>query len=285
MIRQSATGLRFILWMSWASTLFSVLLTLCIALQLHLSTLTRVRVRVYMRLERAYVPASLLLACILPAVGVSLMRGIYWVPTMHAFNWPTRSSWERPVVLWLCCYLWIILTITYCALVAGFLAVRIWAMWRGSVEVLQRVPEKWDWNSLTRSRLSDETVCMDGGVPQTRASTISRMSFGPTAQPSASGYLVTLSNSDGRADAPVAVRSFVDKKKFLRSIQRLALYPLVPVLSLLGTVVMNMVQQPTKGLYIYATVMAASGGVMNCLVFVLNPALPDIWRDSVLSAV
>ncbi|KAJ1718450.1 hypothetical protein LPJ53_006512, partial [Coemansia erecta] len=86
-----------------------------------------------------------------------------------------------------------------------------------------------------------------------------------------------------RLGGPVAVRSYVDKRKFLRSIQRLALYPLVPVLTLLGMVVMNMVDEPTKAMYVYATVMAATGGMMNLVVFALNPALPDIWREAALS--
>ncbi|KAJ2786053.1 hypothetical protein GGI15_001720 [Coemansia interrupta] len=288
MVRQSPAGLRFILWLSLASTLFSVLLTLCIALQLHLSTLTRVRVLVYMRMERYYVLASLLVACALPAVAVAMMRGIYWVPSMHAFNWPTGHAWERKLVLWLCCYLWIILTIVYCALVALLLGLRIWAMWRDSVEVVTpRMPEKWDWQKLTDTqRLSDDTMYTHGSMdmPQTPMSTASRLSLGPNnPQPGgARGYLVTLTQTD-RQGGPVAVRSYVDKRRFLRSIQRLALYPLVPVLTLLGMVVMNMVDEPTKPMYVYATVMAATGGIMNLVVFMLNPALPDIWREAALS--
>ncbi|KAJ2882578.1 hypothetical protein H4R27_003361 [Coemansia aciculifera] len=101
MMRQTASGLRFILWLSMFSTLLFVFLTLTISIQLHLSMLTKVRVVVYMRLEHWYVPVSIILAALLPAIAVAQMRGIYWVPYMHAFNWPAES-WVRHLVLWMC---------------------------------------------------------------------------------------------------------------------------------------------------------------------------------------
>ncbi|KAJ2879210.1 hypothetical protein H4R27_005438 [Coemansia aciculifera] len=51
MMRQTKSRLRFILWLSVFSMLMFVFLTLVILIQLHLSTLTNVRVAVYMRLE------------------------------------------------------------------------------------------------------------------------------------------------------------------------------------------------------------------------------------------
>ncbi|KAJ2004719.1 hypothetical protein H4R26_002350 [Coemansia thaxteri] len=298
MMRQSAAGLRFILWLSMSSTLLFVFLTLAIAVQLHLSTLTRVRVAAYMRLERVYVPASVALAAALPAVAVALMQGIFWVPYMHAFSWPA-DAWARRLVLWLCSYAWIVGTIAYCAAVALCLSLRIAAMWRNSVEVIAepRMPEKWDWSRLTSAStrashdtLSESTACdsadalrKDPRTPLAAAATDSsgRVSISGSMGVGAPrrGYLVTVMGS-----GPVAVRSYVDKARFLRSVQRLACYPLVPIITQLGVVAMNMTSEPSRGLYIYGTAMACLSGLLNLLVFLLNPALPDIWRDAALAS-
>ncbi|KAJ2743784.1 hypothetical protein GGI20_003480 [Coemansia sp. BCRC 34301] len=280
MMGQTADGLRFILWLSMFSTLLFVFLTLAISVQLHLSTLTSVRVAAYMRLERWYVPTSFLMAALLPAIAVGMMRGVYWVPYMHAFNWPSES-WVRRLVLWLCNYVWVVITIAYCAGVSLCLSLRIWAMWRSSVEVIAapRMPEKWDWNRLTSAsslRESNDMETLKGS-----GSGFSAEPFEPTAvrdNGSRRGYLVTVSSG------AMAVRSYVDKQRFLRSVQRLACYPLVPIITQLGVVAMNMTETPSKGLYVYGTAMACLGGLLNMLVFLLNPALPDIWRDAALAS-
>ncbi|KAJ1804658.1 hypothetical protein LPJ56_005581 [Coemansia sp. RSA 2599] len=305
MMSQTTHGLRFILWLSMFSTLFFIFLTFCISLQLHLSTLTNVRVGTYMRLEKFYVVASLLAAVVLPAIAVSQMKQVYWVPYMHSFNWPA-PSWERRLVLWMCHYLWIILTIVYCTLVSVCLSLRIMAMWKDSVEVFvkPRMPEKWDWSKLTESgRPSNETISTfhedvnlapSSPEPSSNGTLVGRrISFEPVkvaghgenmAGVAGRGYLVTLMSSDQQSGRPVAVRSYVDKKRFLRSIQRLALYPVIPILSLLGLVAMNMTEEPSKGLYIYGTVMSTTGGLLNLFIFMLNPALPDIWKEAALES-
>ncbi|KAJ2439904.1 hypothetical protein GGF42_007802, partial [Coemansia sp. RSA 2424] len=265
MMGQSRSGLRFILWLSMFSTLMFVFLTLAISIQLHLSTLTKMRVAAYMRLERWYVPVSVVLAALLPAIAVAQMRGIYWVPYMHAFNWPAES-WARRLVLWMCNYVWVVLTIAYCSGVSLLLSLRIWAMWRSSVEVIAapRMPEKWDWNRLTSassvresndvetlkdSAASEYSVVGDGGggggggggaglfSPTYAAGR--RQSLEPIRDTgSRRGYLVTVIGNGGSSGssggAAVAVRSYVDKRRFLRSVQRLACYPLVPIITQLG---------------------------------------------------
>ncbi|KAI8324393.1 hypothetical protein GQ54DRAFT_68805 [Martensiomyces pterosporus] len=337
MIRQSADSLRFLLWLSMGSTLFFIFLTLSISLQLHLSTLTSVRIGAYMRLERYYVPGSLVLATVLPAIAVSQMKGVFWVPQMHAFNWP-GESWRRRLVLWMCNYVWIIIVIIYCAGVATFLSLRIWTMWRDSVEVIAvpRMPEKWDWaakNSDTdgSGRLSRESRITTAsantlsfghhhhhnsnsnssrgnsnaefGSPPDSASTVvgDRMTYMPLANThdaprsyaggggrgsstASTGYLMTVISTTKEGGRPVAVRSFVDKKRFLRSIQRLVCYPLVPIITQLGVVIMNMVSVPTKGMYIYGTAMAATSGILNLVVFLLNPSLPEMWKEAALKS-
>ncbi|KAJ2493550.1 hypothetical protein IWW37_000416 [Coemansia sp. RSA 2050] len=300
MMEQTPSGLRFILWLSMFSTLLFVFLTLAISIQLHLSTLTKIRVAVYMRLERWYVPVSVVLAALLPAIAVAQMRGIYWVPYMHAFNWPAES-WVRRLVLWMCSYVWVVLTIAYCSGVSLLLSLRIWAMWRSSVEVIAapRMPEKWDWNRLTSAssvRESHDTDTLKGsGCSQFSAGDGGAGLFSPTVgrrqslEPMAiggsrRGYLVTVvSGFEGPGGAAMAVRSYVDKRRFLRSVQRLACYPLVPIITQLGVVAMNMTEEPSRGLYVYGTAMACLSGLLNLLVFLLNPALPDIWRDAALA--
>ncbi|KAJ2899459.1 hypothetical protein GGI21_000116 [Coemansia aciculifera] len=299
MMEQTESGLRFILWLSMFSTLLFVFLTLSISIQLHLSTLTNIRVAAYMRLERWYVPASVVLAAVLPAIAVAQMRGIFWVPYMHAFSWPAES-WVRRLVLWMCNYVWVVLTIAYCSGVSLLLSLRIWAMWRSSVEVIAapRMPEKWDWNRLTSAssirESHDAETLKDSG--STSEFSVGAGLFSPTAtderrrqslEPmrdsnSRRGYLVTTLN--GNNAATVAVRSYVDKRRFLRSVQRLACYPLVPIVTQLGVVAMNMTAEPSKGLYVYGTAMACLSGLLNMLVFLLNPALPDIWRDAALAS-
>ncbi|KAJ2705977.1 hypothetical protein FB645_001954 [Coemansia sp. IMI 203386] len=180
-------------------------------------------------------------------------------------------------------------------------------MWKDSVEVFikPRMPEKWDWSKLTdsSSRQSNETISTFHNdsihvVPQTPPSDGTlvgqRISFEPVKVQghgdnmtgvAGRGYLVTVMSSDRQSGRPVAVRSYVDKKRFLRSIQRLAIYPVIPVLSLLGLVAMNMTEEPSKGLYIYGTVMSTTGGLLNLFVFMLNPALPDIWKEAALESV
>ncbi|KAI7820475.1 hypothetical protein BX661DRAFT_189124 [Kickxella alabastrina] len=311
MNRQSTHGLRFILWLSMFSTLSFVFLTLSISTQLHLSTLTKVRVATYMRLEKFYVPLSLILAAVFPAIAVVQMKGIYWVPHLHAFNWPSTTALARRLVLWMCNYLWIVLTIVYCAGVALVLSLRIWSMWRDSVDVISepRMPEKWDWNSLIkRERPSQGTMASSSmdtlyhhhkesaqsdqlsvtstvfnqqmpSDPSEPAQTVGRS--GHMAGSCGRGYLVTMTVPDRQDGQPVVVRSYVDKSQFLRSIQRLVCYPLVPVLTQLGVVAMNMTEYPSKNLYIFGTVMATTSGLLNFLVFTLNPALPDIWKQDV----
>ncbi|KAJ1662172.1 hypothetical protein IW140_006041 [Coemansia sp. RSA 1813] len=301
MIKQTRSGLRFILWLSMFSTLWFVFLTLCISMQLHLSTLTKIRVGIYMKLEKFYIPASLFLAVLLPGIAVGVMDGIFWIPYMHSFNWPTEN-WRRKLTLWMCNYVWIVLTVVYCSVVAMLLSLRIWVMWRNSVEVIEapRMPEKWDWNSLTESaRTSAETIVSSTSLlKQSAGDTNStligtrRVSFDPmhshdqASMPatggSGRGYLLTVMRADKETGQTMAVRSYVDKKRFLRSIQRLACYPLVPIITQLGVVAMNMVDTPTKGLYIYGMALASTSGLLNLGVFLLNPALPDIWKDAAL---
>ncbi|KAJ2784856.1 hypothetical protein H4R18_000890 [Coemansia javaensis] len=256
MLAASRGALRAVAWCSMFGTLAFVFLTCSIALQLHLTTLTRVRPQVYMRLERLYVPGSLALAAALPSVAVGLMRDISWDPLLRAFSWPT-AGWRLRLTLWMCEYAWVVLVIVYCAAVAVLLSLRILQMWRNSVEVVPAAPERWDWARLTRP----------GRAPDRGSS-------------AAGGYMVTLVGSDAATGRAVAVRSYVDKRRFLMSIQRLACYPLVPVLTLLGTVAMNMSRQPVRGLYVYGTVTAAMTGTLNLAVFLLNPALPDIVCDA-----
>ncbi|PIA17158.1 hypothetical protein COEREDRAFT_80845 [Coemansia reversa NRRL 1564] len=294
MMSQNSHGLRFISWLSMFSTLLFVFLTLSISLQLHLSTLTNVRVGVYMRLEKYYVPASITLATILPAIAVSQMHGLKWVPLMHTFDWPMSLS-QRRVILWMCNYVWIAITIVYCAGVAGLLSLRIRRMWKDSVEVVAtpRMPEKWDWARLTASvRPSNETAAFS--ITDTLSTTEAgatlpehilftpQPSLGPTSGTntlSGRGYLVTLLGSDEHSGRVVAIQSHVDKRRFLRSVQRLACYPMVPVISQLGVVAMNMTAAPKKGLYIYGSAMASTSGLLNLAVFLLNPALPDILKE------
>ncbi|KAJ2843186.1 hypothetical protein GGI22_007300 [Coemansia erecta] len=229
------------------------------------------------------------------------MDGMYWNPYMHSFNWPTQD-WKRKLTLWMCNYVWIILTILYCSAVALLLSLRIWVMWRNSIEVIEapRMPEKWDWSSLTASsRSSAETVVPStallkhssaASVASVASSTLTdsrRVSFGSmhgqqAAAGGGRGYLLTVMRADKETGQAMAVRSYVDKKRFLRSIQRLACYPLVPIVTQLGIVAMNMASTPTKGLYIYGMALASTSGLLNLGVFLLNPALPDIWKDAAL---
>ncbi|KAJ2524653.1 hypothetical protein GGI11_000656 [Coemansia sp. RSA 2049] len=322
MMKQTGSGLRFILWLSMFSTLWFVFLTLCISLQLHLSTLTTVRVGTYMKLEKFYVPISMVLAALLPGIGVSVMKGIFWIPYMHSFNWPTPDNWRRKLTLWLCNYVWVVITIAYCSAVALLLSLRIWKMWRNSIEIIEapRMPEKWDWSRLTESARSsaENTVVGTTASPSAVESSANlldqhsvagdtsstliggrRVSFDPSQAHNSSsngnswrsggtrgsagrGYLLTVMRADKETGQPMAVRSYVDKKRFLRSIQRLVCYPLVPVITQLGVVAMNMADSPTRGLYIYGTAMATVSGLLNLGVFLLNPALPDIWKDAAL---
>ncbi|KAJ2761588.1 hypothetical protein IWQ57_006009 [Coemansia nantahalensis] len=280
MLAASRGVLRLILWAYMFSTLAGVFLTLSISVQLHLSTFTRVRVGTYMRLERFYVPASFLVAAILPAIQVAVMRGISWDPLMHSFKWPT-DVWRVRLALWMCSYAWIVATIVYCAAIALLVSLRIWQMWRNSVEIAAaadapRVPEKWDWSRLAASpptSVAGSQCTLEAG-PETP---VSPQTPG-TGRP---GYVVTLTGSDSKTGQPVAVRTFVDKRRFLMSMQRLACYPLVPVITQLGTVAMNMTSAPVRSLYIYGTTAPAALGLLNLVVFLLNPALPDILRDAV----
>ncbi|KAJ2749451.1 hypothetical protein GGI19_005653 [Coemansia pectinata] len=271
MMRQTKSRQRFILWLPVFSTLLFVFLTLAISIQLHLNTLTKVRVVVYMRLERWYVPVSVILAALLPAIAVAQMRGIYWVLYMHAFNWPAES--------WMCNYVSVVLTIAYCSGVALLLSLRIWAMWRSSVEVIAapRIPEKWDWNRLTSAssvRESHDAETLkdsgssqfsvgDGGAGLFSPTVGQRQSLEPVVNSgSRRGYLVTVvGRNEGAGGAAMAVRSYVDKRWFLRSVQRLACYPLVPTITQLGVVYMNMTAEPLRRLYVYGTAMACLSAI------------------------
>ncbi|KAJ2453001.1 hypothetical protein EV183_000013 [Coemansia sp. RSA 2336] len=274
MLKQSASGLRFILWLSMFSSLLFVFLTLSISLQLHLSTLTRrVRVGVYMKMERWYVPVSFVLAAGLPAIAVSLMQDIFWVPWMHSFGWPASTS-KRRVVLWSCHFAWLALAVLYTATVSLLLAIVLRRMWRDSVQVIAepRAPENWDWSRLTMSvRPSEESSSSTLHSPPDRPSL-----------KSGRGFMMTLMSNDALTGRAVAVRSYVDRRRFLRSVQRLVLYPLIPVITQLGIVACNMTDEPSKSLYIYGTAMSATCGMFNLVVFALNPALPDIISDQMI---
>lgn len=279
MIEQSTDSLRFLIWMSMSSTLFFIFLTLTISIQLHLSTLTRVRVHLYLRLEKFYVPLSLALAVILPAIAVSQMHGVFWIPYMHSFNWSTTLRTKR-LVLWLCYYSWIILTIIYCSLVAIFLSLKIWTMWRDSAQPISmadtRAPEKWDWQTLTQSTRSSHDATM---ISQDNESIMSNDNSNNSNNNKEQMYLVTLTASDKSTGKPVAIRSYVDRRKFMRSVQRLVCYPIVPLVTQLGMVVLNMASHPTPAMYQYGSSMACLSGLLNLAVFLLNPALPDIWNQ------
>ncbi|KAJ1953155.1 hypothetical protein EC988_003153 [Linderina pennispora] len=312
MTKLSAHGLRFILWLTMFSTLLFVFLTFAISLQLHLSTLTQVRVRVYMRLEKFYVPICVALATVLPAIVVGQTEGMYWESNMHSFAWPA-PTWKRRLLLWACNYAWLVVTIVYCTGITLCLGLRVLSMWRNSVEVTlaPRPPEKWDWSTITQAGRDDmETIAETSTLRTTRSmgtlnigestsdlaslnlpaepphSAASNMTFietkGRRVQRSENvGYLLPVRSSPQAGKQRVqAVRSFVDKKRFLKSIQRLACYPLVPIITQLGVVAMNIAPEPSKGLYIYGTLMATTSGFLNFLVFTLNPALSDIWKES-----
>ncbi|KAJ2794144.1 hypothetical protein H4R20_006322 [Coemansia guatemalensis] len=167
-------------------------------------------------------------------------------------------------------------------------------MWKDSVEVVAtpRMPEKWDWARLTASvRPSHETEALSLtdtlSANETGARLPRHMSLAPLDPASGSstlsgrGYLVTLLGSDQDSGRVVAIQSHVDKRRFLRSVQRLACYPMVPVISQLGIVAVNMTSVPKKGFYIYGSALASTSGMLNLVVFLLNPALPDILKDCV----
>ncbi|KAJ2159149.1 hypothetical protein GGF46_003237 [Coemansia sp. RSA 552] len=284
MIGQTADGLRFILWLSMFSSLLSAFLIMSMAMQLHLSTLTKVRVRVYTGMEKFYIPGSVLLAVLLPSIAVGMMQGMYWIPWLHSFNWPV-AAWKKRLVLWACNYIWLTLAIIYAAIVAFLLALRIRAMWRNSAEIVAepRLPEKWSWAHLAESTRPSQDV----ESPLTKSDESTFSGGGALAHSSVCtaktgrGYLLTLMESDSLTGRPMAIRTYIDKQRFLRSVQRLACYPLVPLLTQLGVVAMNMPAEPSRGLYIYGTAMAATAGMFNLAVFLLNPALPDIWTDAV----
>ncbi|KAJ2710331.1 hypothetical protein H4R19_003796 [Coemansia spiralis] len=279
MMAASQTGaLRFVVWVYSFSALAAVFLTLSISVQLHLSTLTKVRVGAYMRLEQVYVPASFGLAAVLAAIQAAVMNDITWNPLLRAVSWHT-DTWRLRLTLWMCNYMWLVATIVYCAGIALLVSLRILQMWRNSAKVATpepapRVPEKWDWSRLAasaRSSSAESQATLEAGGPDNIDA------GGPTR----GGYMVTLTTTDDKTGLPVAVRTFVDRRRFLMSVQRLVCYPLVPVVTQLGVVAMNMAPRPVRGLWLYGTIAPAAVGLFNLVVFLLNPALPDILRDAV----
>ncbi|KAJ2842942.1 hypothetical protein IWW36_005729 [Coemansia brasiliensis] len=152
-------------------------------------------------------------------------------------------------------------------------------MWRDSVQVIAepRAPEKWDWARLTMSvRPSEDSSSSTLHSPSTL---VGHASLSSSKSVGGRGFMMTLMSSDALTGRAVAVRSYVDRRRFLRSVQRLVLYPLIPVITQLGIVACNMTEQPSKALYIYGTAMSATCGIFNIVVFALNPALPDIIAD------
>ncbi|KAJ2374197.1 hypothetical protein IW150_003235 [Coemansia sp. RSA 2607] len=69
-----------------------------------------------------------------------------------------------------------------------------------------------------------------------------------------------------------------ERKKYIRSVTfRVTCYPVIPIVTQLMLVVGNLMEAPPYWLYVVSNVMPSTQGILNFLVYMMNPAL-DIYR-------
>ncbi|KAJ2777693.1 hypothetical protein GGI15_004422 [Coemansia interrupta] len=69
-----------------------------------------------------------------------------------------------------------------------------------------------------------------------------------------------------------------ERKRYIRSVTfRVTCYPVIPIVTQLMLVVGNLMESPPYWLYVVSNVMPSTQGILNFLVYMMNPAL-DIYR-------
>ncbi|KAJ2590304.1 hypothetical protein H4R99_007149, partial [Coemansia sp. RSA 1722] len=69
-----------------------------------------------------------------------------------------------------------------------------------------------------------------------------------------------------------------ERKKYIRSVTfRVTCYPVIPIVTQLMLVICNLMAAPPYWLFVMANVMPSTQGILNFLVYMMNPAL-DIYR-------
>ncbi|KAJ2881930.1 hypothetical protein FB639_002505 [Coemansia asiatica] len=69
-----------------------------------------------------------------------------------------------------------------------------------------------------------------------------------------------------------------ERKKYIRSVTfRVTCYPVIPIITQLMLVIGNLMAAPPYWIFVMANVMPSTQGILNFLVYIMNPAL-DIYR-------
>ncbi|KAI9284140.1 hypothetical protein BC943DRAFT_381408 [Umbelopsis sp. AD052] len=216
----SPLALGFVLTSLQTSSLFFVYLTVCIAINLHLTILTSKYRNVADKIDPWMVPVSFIWANV-TTIPFHIWFQAEWNPQIGGFV--KTPAWAAPYYMWASQYVWQLLGELYCACVIVMVLVKLYNM--------RKYQEK---QSSAQNRNQIESA-----------------------------------DQHGRSS-----------KRITFVMLRIVWYPVIPIITQTWLIVMNSIPPPHNITWININnIMSALQGVLNGIVFCLNPATYALWQE------
>ncbi|CAO3673724.1 unnamed protein product [Umbelopsis vinacea] len=216
----SPLALGFVLTSLQTSSLFFVYLTVCVAINLHLTILTSKFRNVAEAIDPWMVPVSFIWANV-TTIPFHICFQAHWNPQIGGFI--KEPAWAAPYYMWGSQYIWQLLGELYCAVVIVLVLVKLLK--------LKNYQEK--QSSVQNHNQTD--------------------------------------SADNHARS---------SKRITFVMLRIVWYPVIPIVTQTWLIVMNSIPAPYNMPYININnIMSALQGILNGIVFCLNPATYAIWQE------
>ncbi|KAJ1911831.1 hypothetical protein H4219_005812 [Mycoemilia scoparia] len=332
-------GVRFISWIMQAMTVGFVFLSMCIALQLHLSVLMKRGALWSQVINKWYEPMSFLLAFIVTHPIMYVFPDQRWVINLQNFRSADVGRLDLVRIYWACVWAWIAVGVGYCAVISVLVCLRLWPVLSHMKTSDLSDPDGGPYYYGTSSSASTAVSGKGhggGGGGSSGGNWTDRISMSWTARNKASGVestpaatsvprnggspaanrtiistqkedtVITISADDNDPTSPTslvspgatptpiklthssvtgnhgmtAYTSPKNRRQMRFAIQRIMLYPLVPIITQSLSVAFVMANNNSHGLLVAAVLLQAVQGIINFGIFIFNPALDRFWKTT-----
>ncbi|KAJ1916651.1 hypothetical protein H4219_003666 [Mycoemilia scoparia] len=296
---RSQMGLRVLLWMNYLSALTFMFLTVCIVIQLQLTVLLNCK-RLARKLDKFYEVTSILLAVVLTH------------PFLYYFNvkWDQQyqsifsiNTWKTPAI-WGFFHTWMLLGWFYCVLICLWIVLRLMPVWRRMQNVSMfsflsmEVNEYYDGNREDSSINSGSSNSNNDRSTEAGKSTSVIHNYEHALKPHQAQASPAISSAINLKGFPLSpgkhqkstIQGYKMNRKFSsvagperrrharNAILRIMLYPLIPIITR-SIYIVTQIFPVKKSPFIPITILISSQGLLNFIVFCLNPALDSFWAQ------
>ncbi|KAJ1917989.1 hypothetical protein H4219_002877 [Mycoemilia scoparia] len=286
MSARNQASIRIIGWINSLGPVAFIFLSSAIALHLQLTVIMK-KDSLAQRLDPFYELISIGLAILFTHPNLYVKRQVVWDPYKQV-NHVGDYAFSKKAIFWLFDVLWELLGIVYCFIISVILIFRLWPLWSRMYSTDLHMPE--GTVSSSNHRSNEGTATSSDQRPST-ATYVPGGYYSPvleqgtplrTASPlrSANYPRMNVSNQLLNQNGANNVISFVTKshhEKVKRMIQRILLYPIVPIITRTLTLADLFITGNTPGLSATARSLAALQGTLNFTIFLLNPGMDDVW--------